>query len=111
MRQPHRLDHHPSFLAVISAAPPLAELASRLDDDRLVEALALACSDLVEGFAAPAESRRRLQAHRRAWHAVREIDRTVSSAARRRLAPPEVVNKARRAIDRADVLIGALLPT
>jgi hypothetical protein len=43
--------------------------------------------------------------------AVREIDRTVSAAARRRLAPPEIVKRAQRAIDRADVLIGALLPS
>ena len=76
----------------------------------LVGALAIACGDLADGFAAPPESRRRLTAHHRAWIAVREIDRAVTAAARHRLVPPEIVKRAQRAIDRADVLIGALLP-
>lgn len=148
-RPPHPLEHHPSFRAVIAAAPALAELATRLqarereraraqppprgggdgevrhtptaptelariagrpDGADLVGALAIACGDLADGFAAPPESRRRLNAHHRAWIAVREIDRAVTAAARRRLAPPEIVKRAQRAIDRADVLIGALLP-
>jgi len=116
-RPPHPLEHHPSFRAVIAAAPPLAELATRLRaNDRapeaadLVGALALACGDLADGFAAPPESRKRRVAHQRAWICVREIDRAVMAAARRRLAPPEIVKRAQRAIDRADVLIGALLP-
>lgn len=119
-RPPHPLEHHPSFRAVIAAAPPLAELATRLlarkhepgrgDATDLVGALAIACGDLADGFAAPPESRRRLTSHHRAWIAVREIDRAVTAAARRRLAPPEIVKRAQRAIDRADVLIGALLP-
>lgn len=145
-RSPHPLEHHASFRAVIAAAPPLAELATRLqardrersraarpqaginasgdrltptpqtelagraDETDLVGALAIACGDLADGFAAPPESRRRLTAHHRAWIAVREIDRAVTAAARRRLAPPEIVRRAQRAIDRADVLIGALLP-
>ena len=113
-RPAHPLEHHPSFRAVIAAAPPLAELVfrikSRPEAADLVGTLAIACSDLADGFAAPPASRRRLIAHRRAWVAVREIDRAVVAAGRRRLAPPEVVKRAQRAIDRADVLIGALLP-
>lgn len=113
-RPAHPLDHHPSFRAAIAAAPPLAELVyrlpSRTDAGELVGTLAIACSDLADGFAAPPASRRRLAAHHRAWLGVREIDRAVTEAARRRLAPPEIVRRAQRAIDRADVLIGALLP-
>ena len=123
----HPLEHHPSFRAVIAAAPPLAELASKLTDrrhktrpapgevtirgDHLVGTLAVACSDLADGFAAPPESARRRQSHHRAWTAVREIDRAIVIASRRRLAPVQVVQRAQRAIDRADVLIGALLPS
>jgi len=119
---------------VIAAAPPLAELSTRLratrmrmtdraprdgtpdqhggaaDAPDLVGTLALACGDLADGFAAPPESRKRIVAHQRAWIAVREIDRAVTAAGRRRLAPPDIVKRAQRAIDRADVLIGALLP-
>ena len=113
-RPPHPLEHHASFRAGIAAAPALAELATRLQarerEADLVGTLAIACGDLADGFAAPPESRRRLTAHHRAWIAVREIDRAVTAAARRRLAPPEIVKRAQRAIDRADVLIGALLP-
>lgn len=110
-RPAHPLEHHPSFRAVIAAAPPLAELASRIAASELVGQLAIACSDLADGFAAPPDSRRRVQAHHRAWVAVREIDRAVSAAGRRRAAPSALVKKAQRAIDRADVLIGALLPS
>lgn len=111
-RPPHPLEHHPSFRAVIAAASPLAELAFKLRGEAdLVGSLAIACGDLADGFAAPPASRKRLTAHHRAWIAVREIDRAVMVAARRRLAPPDVVKRAQRAIDRADVLIGALLPT
>jgi len=95
---------------VIEAAPPLAELASRLSDTSLVGSLAYACSDLADGFAAPPDSRRRQTSHHRAWTTVREIDRVIASAAHGRLAPAKLVRKAQRAIDRADVLIGALLP-
>ncbi|MEJ7601160.1 MAG: hypothetical protein WKG01_24870 [Kofleriaceae bacterium] len=109
-RDPHPLAHHPSFRAIIEAAPPLAELASRLEDTALVGSLAIACSDLADGFAAPVDSRRRRASHHRAWIAVREIDRVVTAVGHRRLAPAKVVRKAQRAIDRADVLIGALLP-
>ena len=99
---------------MIAAAPPLAELVhllpSRSEAGELVGTLAIACGDLADGFAAPPASKRRLSAHHRAWMCVREIDRAVTAAARRRLAPPEIVRRAQRAIDRADVLIGALLP-
>lgn len=107
----HRLEHHPSFRAVIAAAPPLAELTAKLPETDLVGPLVLACSDLVDGFAAPPDSRRRLQAHHRAWIAVREIDRQIAAVGRRRLVEATLVERAQRAIDRADVLIGALLPT
>ncbi|MGE0397281.1 MAG: hypothetical protein AB7T06_11215 [Kofleriaceae bacterium] len=108
---------HPSFRAVIAAASPIAELAFRVrerdkatDASGLVSSLAIACGDLADGFAAPPDSRRRRIAHQRAWSAVREIDRAVVACKRQRLAPPDVVQRAQRAIDRADVLIGALLP-
>jgi hypothetical protein len=109
----HPLEHHPSFRAVIEAAPPLAELAlhdASQETSGLVGTLVLACSDLVDGFAAPPESPRRARAHHRAWMAVRAIDRQVSAIGRRRVVPVATVRKAQRAIDRADVLVGALLP-
>lgn len=106
----HPLEHHPSFRAAIAAASPLAMLASRLPAPELVGTLAIACSDLADGFAAPPESRRRIQAHQRAWIAVREIDRAIAAARHRRGVPAELVARAQHAIDRADVLIGALLP-
>jgi hypothetical protein len=108
----HPLEHHPSFRAVIAAAPPLADFAAQVSAAReLVSTLAIACGDLAEGFAAPPASRRRITAHHRAWLAVREIDRAVVAAKRRRLASPGVVARVQRAIDRADVLIEALLPS
>ena len=112
MRKPdaHPLDHHPSFRAAIAAAPALAELSANVESTReLVATLALACSDLADGFAAPPESRRRIASHHRAWLAVRSIDRAVTAARRR--APPDVAQRAQRAIDRADILIEALLPS
>jgi len=109
-RPPHPLDHQPSFRAVIEAAPPLAELATRLADHALVSSLAIACGDLAGGFAAPPDSRRRVEAHQRAWAELRGIDRAVAEAARTRRAPSDLVRRAQRAIDRADVLVGALLP-
>lgn len=109
-RPVHPLDHHPAFRAVVAAAPPLAELAVRLPAGELVGTLAIACGDLADGFAAPPASKRRLSAHHRAWLGVREIDRTITAAARQRRAPLEIVRRAQRAIDKADVLIGALLP-
>jgi hypothetical protein len=115
-RTPHPLEHHPSFRAVISAAPHVAELARQLskevtsDGEDLVGALAIACGDLVHGFQSPPGSRVRHQAHHRAWITVREIDRSITAARINRLAPARVVARAQRAIDRADVMIGALLP-
>jgi hypothetical protein len=108
---PHPLEHHPSFRAAIAAAPPLAELATRIANRELVSSLAIACSDLADGFAAPPASRRRVESHHRAWISIREIDRVVTEAGRARRAPSDVVKRAQRAIDRADVLVGALLPT
>lgn len=110
-RPMHPLEHHPAFRAAIAAAPPLAMLASRLPAPELISTLAIACSDLADGFAAPPDSRRRLQSHQRAWVAVREIDRVIANTRRRRLVPPELLARAQHAIDRADVLIGALLPS
>jgi hypothetical protein len=106
----HPLEHQPSFRAVIDAAPALAELAMRIAKRDLLSSLAIACSDLGEGFASPPDSRQRVEAHHRAWLNIREIDRAVAEAARARRAPSEVVRRAQRAIDRADVLVGALLP-
>jgi len=108
---PHPLDHHPSFRALIAAAPPLAELATRIAHRGIISALAIACSDLADGFASPPDSRRRVRAHQRAWINIREIDRVVAEAGRSRRAPSDVVSRAQRAVDRADVLIGALLPS
>jgi len=107
-RSSHPLEHHPSFRAVIAAAPPVAELARELREDDLVGVLALACGDLAHGFAAPPGSRGRAQSHHRAWLAVRSLDRTITAARVRRLAPAKLLGKVQRAIDRAAVLIGAL---
>lgn len=106
----HPLEHHPSFRAVIAAALPLAELAARLADHALVGSLVIASSDLADGFAAPPESPRRVEAHARAWAAIREIDRAVAAARHAHRAPAELLRRAQRAVDRADVLVGALLP-
>lgn len=90
---------------MIDAAPAVAALGGEL-----VGTLAIACGDLAHGFASPPDSQRRRIAHRRAWLGVRQLDRAVTDARRRRRAPPDVIARAQRAIDRADVLIGALLP-
>jgi hypothetical protein len=107
---PHPLDHHPAFRALIAAAPPLAELSTRLARGEVISALAIACSDLADGFAAPPDSLRRRTAHRRAWGHVRAIDRAIGDAVRARRVPAGLGHRAQRAIDRADVLVGALLP-
>jgi hypothetical protein len=106
----HPLEHHPSFRAVIAAASPLAELATRLADHEIVGSLVIASSDLADGFAAPPDSVRRVEAHTRAWACIREIDRAVAAARQARRAPAELLRRAQRAVDRADVLVGALLP-
>lgn len=77
-------------------------------DAELVETLVVACGDLAHGFAAPPQSRTRVASHHRAWVAVRQLDRAVQAARIRRLAPAAVVARAQRAVDRADVLVGAL---
>lgn len=109
-RASHPLEHHPSFRAVIAAAPSVAELARQLTDDGqdLVGRLVIACGDLASGFASPPGSRARVEAHCRAWTSVREIDRSLTAARFQRRVPAKVVARAQRAIDRADVLISAL---
>jgi hypothetical protein len=106
----HPLEHHPSFRAVVDAASPLAELATRIANREIVGSLAIACSDLADGFASPPDSPRRVESHHRAWIGIREIDRIVTAAGQARRAPSDLIRRAQRAIDRADVLIGALLP-
>jgi hypothetical protein len=106
----HPLEHHPSFRAVISAAPPIADLARALDESHWLGQLTMACGDLVHGFASPPDSTTRRAAHRRAWVTVRDLDREVTAARINRRAPARVLARAQRAIDRADVMIGALLP-
>ena len=95
---------------MIAAAPPLAELATRLANHEIVGSLVIASSDLADGFAAPPDSPQRAVAHRRAWACIREIDRMVSAARQARRAPSDLLRRAQRAVDRADVLVGALLP-
>jgi len=111
-RPPHPLEHHASYRAVIAAAPALAMLSATLASANvsadLVGSLLIACGDLGQGFGAPPGSRARVRAHHRAWVAVREIDRVIYEARRRRLATPDVIGKAQRAVDRADVMIAAL---
>jgi hypothetical protein len=106
----HPIEHHPSFRAVIEAAPSVAELARETRDKALLSRLTIACGDLVHGFASPPGSSMRRAAHHRAWRTVREIDRTVTAARINRAAPARVIARAQRAIDRADVMLHALLP-
>ncbi len=109
-RRSHPADHEPAFRATVDAAPPLAELARELSDDRgeLLRRLAIACGDLVHGFAAPTGSLERRAAHHRAWIAVRELDRGITAARLGRRASARLLARAQRAIDRADVMISAL---
>jgi hypothetical protein len=106
----HPLEHHPSFRAVVAAAPPVAELAHATAESDMVGQLAIACGDLASGFAAPPGSTSRVTAHRRAWVTVRELDRTVTALRIHKRAPAAVLARAQRAIDRVDVMIEALLP-
>lgn len=106
----HPVEHHPSFRAVIEAAPPIAELARETRDKELLARLTIACGDLVHGFASPPDSQMRRAAHHRAWRTVRELDRSLTAVRINKLASSRVIARAQRAIDRADVLIGALLP-
>jgi hypothetical protein len=108
-RPVHPFDHHKAFHAIVAAGPPLAELAVSIGAVReLLVVHATACSDLGAGFAAPPGSRTRVAAYHRAWRGVREIDRTIASVHRRKVANMDVLVKARRAIDRADIEVGAL---
>jgi len=114
VHKPHPLDHEPAVRAVFQAASPVAALEHAMQASELVRGLVIAGSELVRGFDAPAESVERRSAHRRAWIAVRELDREVLAARIGRRAPAAVVARAQRAIDRADVMIAALpgvLPT
>jgi hypothetical protein len=104
----HALDHHPSFRAVLAAAPSIFELARAANDDSLFAHLALAAGELASGFHAPLGSRTRCGAHHRAWRLVRELDRSVTALRLNRRAPAQVLARAQRAIDRADVMVGAL---
>src|SRR4051812_30627948 len=104
-RATHPLEHHAAFRAVISSAPVIGDLARTIDEPDLVSRLTLVCADLAQGFAVPSGSRARHEAHRRAWTAVREIDRQVIAARMQRRAPAKLLKRAQRAIDRADVLI------
>ncbi|HEY0189895.1 MAG TPA: hypothetical protein VGC42_02155, partial [Kofleriaceae bacterium] len=106
----HPLEHHASFRALVAAASPVAELATRLAQRDLLRAYAMACCDLAHGFAAPPDSEPRRAAHHRAWISVRAIDRAITEAVHSRRATAETVKRAQRAIDRADILVGALLP-
>jgi hypothetical protein len=108
-RPVHPFDHHKAFHAIIAAGPPLAELALSIGGGKeMLVTLARACGDLGAGFAAPPGSRTRTLAYHRAWRAVRDLDRSIADVLRRRLAKTDVAVNARRAIDRADIEIGAL---
>jgi len=85
-----------------------ASLASKLANSPIPRELAIACGDLALGFASPPNSTARRQAHHRAWVRLRNIEKVVADADVRGLAAPEVIARARRAVDRADVLIAAL---
>jgi hypothetical protein len=108
LRPLHPLEHHPSFRATIAATQPVATLASRLGNGAITRDIGIACGDLALGFAAPPGSSARVQAHHRAWVRIRGIEKVVIEAHAKRLATPEVIARARRAVDRADVLIAAL---
>lgn len=108
VRTAHPLEHHPSFRAVIGAAPVIAALARAIDDNEIVARLALVCADLAQGFAYPQDTRARYGAHRRAWTSVRDIDRAIIAARIHCRAPAKLLKRAQRAIDRADVLVSSL---
>ena len=94
---------------MIEAAPHVAELARAIrDPGELLGRLVIACGELVHGYAEPPDSVARRSAHHRAWNAVRELDRGLLAAKIGRRAPAGIVAKAQRAVDRADVFVGAL---
>lgn len=100
--------HEPALRAVLAAAAPVAELAIAVREPDLLATLVLACGELVHGFSAAPDSIDRKSAHHRAWVCVRELDRELVAARLGRRAPATVVGRAQRAIDRADVMVGAL---
>ena len=104
----HALDHQPSFRALLAAATPIAELARACSDEDLLRCLVVACGELIAGFGAAAASLDRSRAHRRAWATVRQLERGVIAARLGKKAPARLVARARRAVDRADVLISTL---
>ncbi len=104
----HPLEHHPSFRAVIAAAPFLFELALVSHEDEIFMQLAIAAGELVSGFRAPVGSSDRAGAHHRAWRVMRQLERSVIALRVNHRAPRNVLDRAQRAIDRADVMIGAL---
>lgn len=93
---------------MIAAAPYVFELARAAEDDQLFGHLALAAGELVSGFRAPIGTPQRAGAHHRAWITVREMDRLITAHRVNRRASRSILEKAQRAIDRADVMIGAL---
>lgn len=109
----HPLEHHGAYRAVIAALPALTNLSAALRATGCVgvdlcAALGVVGQALAAGFDEPPGSARRHAGHRRAWIAVRQLDRVVDAATRGRLAPPGVLAAAQRVVDRADVLIAAL---
>ena len=104
----HYFDHQPPFRAVLAAAPAIAELARATADEDLLAHLVVACGELVAGFTAAPNSLDRSRAHRRAWATIRQLERGVIAARLGKKAPARLVARARRAIDRADVLISTL---
>ncbi len=104
----HHLDHHPAFRAVLGAAPAIADLARATGEDELLAHLVVACGELVAGFTAAAHSADRARAHRRAWATVRQLERGIIAVRLAKKAPARLVARARRAIDRADVLVSTL---
>lgn len=104
----HHLDHHPAFRAVLGAAPAIADLARATADEDLLAHLVVACGELVAGFTAAAHSADRARAHRRAWATIRQLERGIIAVRLAKKAPARLVARARRAIDRADVLVSTL---
>jgi hypothetical protein len=102
------IDREPSFRAVLAAAPALALLAQAARNDDLMRAYAIMCGELVYGFHEPVGSPNRRAAHHRAWVGVRELERGIIAARIARRAPAQLLARAQRAVDRADILVGDL---
>lgn len=104
----HPLQAHQSFRAVIAATPLVADVARESRQSALVGRLALAAGDLATGFAAPVGSTSQRDAHYRAWVTVRELDRSLTAIRISKRVSVKLIKQAQRAIDRADIFIGAL---